>query len=344
MTQRKMALITGATGFVGRHLCPELKKAGFNLRAVFTELKPSLHGLSEIEWIKLDSINRHTNWNLALQGGITHVIHLAAVAHRITPKDQVRDSVYDEVNHLGTARLAKAVAETQSVQRFIFMSSIGAVTNLSEGLVDESTDCHPDTAYGKSKLSAEKALQEIFRESRVEWCIFRSPLLYGPGNPGNMERLLKLLKLKVPLPLRSVRNRRSFLYVGNLVNALCLALEHPAAARKIFCISDGNEMSTADLLLGLGCASGRSVRLFPFPRWGLHLLGQIGSLLTRMSGHSFGFDAPAMEKLCGSLPVDSSLFRRTCGWKPPYTIEEGLQATVAQSVKLVSHSDWTGCV
>lgn len=326
--QRKLVLITGATGFVGHHLCPALKKAGFNLRAVFIESKPPAAWPGEMEWVKLDPIGAATDWYPALRGGVTHVVHLAAIAHRIAPKDQVDDSAYDEVNHLGTAQLARAVAQTPSVRRFFFMSSIGAVTSLSDEMVNEQTPCHPDTAYGKSKLSAEQALRQIFSESQVDWCIFRPPLLYGPGNPGNMERLLRLLKLNVPLPLRSVRNRRSFLYVGNLVSAICVALEHPAAARKIFCVSDGEEMSTADLLRGLARASGQPVRLFPFPRSGLHLLGQIGSLVTRITGRSVGFDAPAIEKLCGSLPVDSSLFRQTCGWKPPFTIEEGLEATV----------------
>src|ERR1035437_954085 len=328
MMQRKLVLITGATGFVGRHLCPELKKAGFNLRAVFIESKPPAAWPGEMEWVKLDPIGPATDWYPALRGGVTHVVHLAAIAHRIAPKDQVDDSAYDELNHLGTAQLARAVALTPLVRRFFFMSSIGAVTSLSDEMVNEQTPCHPDTAYGKSKLSAEQALRQIFSESQVEWCIFRPPLLYGPGNPGNMERLLRLLKLNVPLPLRSVRNRRSFLYVGNLVSAMSVALEHPAAARKIFCVSDGEEMSTAGLLRGLARASRQPVRLFPFPRSGLHLLGQIGSFVTRMTGRSVGFDAPAIEKLCGSLPVDGSFFRRTCGWKPPFTVEEGLVATV----------------
>jgi nucleoside-diphosphate-sugar epimerase len=329
--ERKLILITGATGFVGHHLCPELKKAGYDMRAVFIEAKPPAGWPAEMEWIKLDSIGPNTDWDRVLQGGVTHVLHLAAIAHRIAPKDQLDDSAYDEVNHLGTAQLARAVAQTPSVRRFFFMSSIGAVTSLSDEMVNEQTPCHPDTAYGKSKLSAEQALQQIFSESQVEWCIFRPPLLYGPGNPGNMERLMKLLKLRVPLPLSAVRNRRSFLYVGNLVSAICLALEHPAAARRIFCVSDGVEVSTADLLRGLGRASGQSVRLFPFPRSGLYLLGQIGSFITQVTGRSIGFDGPAIEKLCGSLPVDNSLFRQTCGWKPPFTVEEGLAVTVGRS-------------
>ena len=280
--ERKLILITGATGFVGRHLCPELKKAGFKLRAVYIEPKPPIGWPEEMEWIKLDNIGPAADWNLALQGGVTHVAHLAAIAHRIAAKDQVADSIYDEVNHLGTAQLAKAVAQMPTVRRFFFMSSIGAVASLSDEVVNERTPCHPDTAYGRSKLSAEKAIQEIFSESQVDWCIFRPPLLYGPGNPGNMERLLKLLHLPLPLPLGSIRNRRTFLYVGNLVDAICVALEHPAAARQVFCVSDGEELSTTGLLRGLGRASSRSVRIFPFPMSGLRVLGAFGEWLNTL--------------------------------------------------------------
>ncbi|MCX6924751.1 MAG: NAD-dependent epimerase/dehydratase family protein [Verrucomicrobia bacterium] len=326
--ERKLALITGATGFVGRHLCPKLEKAGYALRAVYIEPEPPKGWPENMEWIKLDHIGPDTNWNPALRGGVTHVVHLAAIAHRIAPKDQVADASYDEVNHLGTAELARAAALTPSVRRFFFMSSIGAVTSLSDQVVNEQTPCHPDTAYGRSKLAAENAIQEILRKGQVGWCIFRPPLLYGPANPGNMERLLKLLKLPLPLPLGSIRNRRAFLYVGNLVDAICVALEHPAAARQVFCISDGEELSTTDLLRRLSRVSRRSVRLFPFPMSGLRVLGTLGEWLRTITGRSMGLDRQVVEKLCGSLSVDSSFFRQTCGWTPPFTVEEGLMRTV----------------
>lgn len=325
---QRLVLLTGATGFVGRHLCPKLSEAGFNLRAVYIEPKPPAGWPERMEWIKLDNVGPATDWHPALQGGVTHVIHLAAIAHRITPKDQVADSIYDEVNHLGTAQLARTVAQTLSVRRFFFMSSIGAVTGLSDEVVNERTPCHPDNAYGRSKLAAEQAIERILSKSQVDWCIFRPPLLYGPGNPGNMERLLKLLHLPLPLPLGSIRNRRTFLYVGNLVDALCVALEHPAAARQVFCVADGEELSTAGLLRRLGRASHRPVRLFPFPMFGLRLLGVLGSWFQAVTGRSIGIDRPAIEKLCGSLAVDNSLFRQTCGWKPPFSVEEGLMRTV----------------
>lgn len=326
--KRKLVLVTGATGFVGRHLCPELKKAGYGLRAVFIEPSPPPGWPEGMEWIKVDHIGPSTDWRPALAGGVTHVVHLAAIAHRVAPKAQVDDSIYDQVNHQGTAQLARAVAQTPAVRRFFFMSSIGAVTSLSDQIVNEQTPCHPDTAYGRTKLCAENAIQEILKESRVDWCIFRPPLLYGPGNPGNMERLLKLLKLPIPLPLGSIRNRRTFLYVGNLVDAICVALEHPAAARQFFCVSDGDELSTTDLLRRLGRATNRSVRFFPFPLSGLRVLGTLGEWVRGITGLSIGVDRQAVEKLCGSLSVDSSFFRQTCGWTPPFSVEKGLISTV----------------
>lgn len=322
----KLALVTGATGFVGRHLCPALDLAGYSLRALHVEPDPPRDWPVGIEWVKIDGIGPRTEWADALDGGVTHIVHLAAIAHRTAPNEQVSDDTYDEVNHQGTAQLVRAVAKTTSVKRLFFMSSIGAVTNGAEAPVCEDTFCRPDTAYGCSKLAAEKAVEITLAPTPIDWCIFRAPLLYGPGNPGNMDRLLRLLKLPLPLPFASVRNRRSFLFVGNLVSAILVALEHPAAARRVFCVSDGEELSTPKLLRYLAEASGKRVWLFPLPFWGLRLLGGLGSGVTRLTGKSLGFDLPAVEKLSASLSVDSTRFRQACGWSPPFSVEQGLEA------------------
>jgi nucleoside-diphosphate-sugar epimerase len=280
--------------------------------------------------MKCDSIGPGSDWSGLLGGGVTHVVHLAGLAHRIASKDQVPDSMYDQVNHLATAQLVKAVAATPSVRRFIFVSSIGAVTSASDWPVNEQTPCQPDSAYGRSKLAAENAIQSILGSSVADWCIVRPPLLYGPGNPGNMARLLKLLEFPVPLPLASVHNRRSFLYVGNLVDAILRMLTHPGTARKTFCLGDGQDVSTPDLIRKLGQAAGRPARLFPFPLIGLRLLGSGMGLLSSLTGRSFGLDLSCVEKFCSSLPVDSSHFCTTCAWTPPFTMDEGLRATVSR--------------
>lgn len=332
--QSPVVLVTGASGFVGRHLCQALHDHGYRIRAVFIEPSPPQGWPKEIEWIKIEEIGPVTSWEAILDQHITHVVHLAAIAHRTHPKSQVDEATYDRINHLGTAQLAKAAARAPALQRFFFMSSIGAVASLSDREITEETPCCPDTAYGRSKLAAERAIEQILGRSPVDWCIFRPPLLYGPGNPGNMERLLKLLQLPFPLPLATVKNRRSFLYVGNLANAILLALEHPQAARKVFCISDGFDLSTPELIRELGRTMGRPVRLWPCPLTGLKWMGNLGSVFSSLTGRSIGVDRASLEKLCGSLIVNDSCFRQTCGWTPPYTLPEGLAATMRKSAPL----------
>jgi len=327
---RGFVLVTGATGFLGKQLCPALLRKGYRVRATYRG--PIGAGFSEnggVEWVSAGCIDRETIWDGILKGGISHVVHLAAVAHRVGPKAQVPDSVYDEVNHLATVALAQAVARTSSIGRFIFISSIGAVTSLSDVPVTSATSCHPDSAYGASKLAAELGIQNAFGNAATEWCILRPPLLYGPGNPGNMARLLSLLKLHIPLPFGSIRNRRTFLYVGNLVDAILVALEHRGAVRNVFCIGDIPDLSTPDLMRALGNAAGEQVRLLPFPIPALRLVGRLGGFVTRVTGRSMGFDEQAIDKLCGSLPVDSSRFRKMCDWCPPFSMQHGLQTTVA---------------
>lgn len=320
--------MTGATGFVGSHLCRSLVDDGYLVIAVHTRRIPPFGWPEQIEWKRIAEIGPNTDWSEILRGGITHVVHLAAIVHRVYPTSDVGDEIYERTNHLGTAQLARAVMRTPSVQRFFFMSSVGAVTSLSSDVVNLKTPCNPNTAYGKSKLSAERAIQEILRETRVDWCIFRSPLIYGPGNPGNMGRLLKLLYWNIPLPFGSINNHRTFLYIGNLVDAILVALKHAGAVHQIFFVTDDEEVSTTELMRRLANAAGQPARLFSFPVIGLRFAGMLGDWLIALTGKSYGLDHQAIEKLCGSLSVDGSHFRESCQWKPPFTMEEGLRATI----------------
>lgn len=325
-----LVLITGASGFVGGQLCPLLRMTGYKVRGTYFRRIPPPNSAAEMDWIHIPSIGANTDWAECLADGVTHVVHLAAVAHRIATDTEVPDSVYDAVNNLGTAQLAKAVARTPSVRRFLFVSSIGAICNISEATVDESTPCCPSTAYGKSKLAAEESVRSALNNTPVEWCILRCPLLYGPDNPGNMKRLLRLMELGVPLPLGSVNNRRSLLYVGNLIDAIRIALEHPNVARNLYCLSDGIDISTTDLLRKLSEAAERGSLLFPFPKLGLRVLGKISDIIGRAAGQSLPTNSKAIEKLCGSLTVNGTRFRRDCAWRPPFTIDQGLRATVIE--------------
>ncbi|HEY4301537.1 MAG TPA: NAD-dependent epimerase/dehydratase family protein [Candidatus Didemnitutus sp.] len=322
---RPVVLVTGGTGFVGRNLIPALAAAGFAVRATHRNPLPS--SAPAAEWLLIPDRPEVRDWKLPLAGA-THVVHLAALAHRMGRGGEVAESEYNVANHVATARLAEAVAAAGGIQRFIFVSSIGAVCPMSDQPVDENTPCRPVTAYGRSKLAAEQAVKRVLASSTSDWCILRPPLVYGPGNPGNLNRLLGLIRRRWPLPFGSIRNRRSLIYVGNLVDAVRVVLECPAASRCTFGLSDGILMSTPDLVRALAAAEGLSPRIFPFPVWALRFTAYAARTASALRGGDGARAADSLEKLCTSLAVDDSLFRRTCGWRPPHAIADGLRSAV----------------
>jgi nucleoside-diphosphate-sugar epimerase len=180
----------------------------------------------------------------------------------------------------------------------------------------------PDTPYGTSKRDAELSIQRILLPAKADWCIVRPCLVYGANNPGNMRRLMQLLESGLPLPLRSVANRRSFLYVGNLVAAIEQCLESPRASRQIFNLSDGVAFSTPDLLRLLANLTNRSARLFPFPAAGLKAVGKLGDVLSWIFRRPVPVDSYSVERLLGSLEVDIGFIQTTLGWKPPFSPEQ----------------------
>jgi len=240
----------------------------------------------------------------------------------------------------GTRALAKQAAQA-GVTHFVFMSSLHAVAAGSDVRISDETEPQPTSAYGRSKLDAEKAIQEELRTSGCAWTILRPPLVYGPGNQANFGLLLKLVKTGIPLPLASVRNRRSFIYVGNLVDLISKCLGNAKAFGKVYLPSDGEDVSTSELVraiarahagveqgegsrergAGDGVARGESrvagkAKLFRFPPSLLKATGWLPGL-------------GALHKLTSSLYVDSEPLRHDLGWTPPFTMEQGLRRTLA---------------
>jgi len=322
----KSVLLTGATGFLGRHLARALSASGCRVRAASRRPADCRSANPDLDWVGVDAIGRQTEWGPLLEG-VDVVIHAAAVAHRITRRDQVPESVYDEVNHRGTERLA-ACARRAGVRRFVLISSIGAVADASEVVIDEVTPCAPTTAYGRSKRAAELALAAQLAGSECEWCVLRPPLLYGPGHSGNMGRLLRLIRLPLPLPFGAIHNRRSVMYVGNLVSAVQVAATHPAAGGQVFCVADSETLSTPQLIAALGRASGRPIWMVDASLPALQRIGRIGDVLGTWTGRSPGFDSESVRKLCGSLSLSSARIRERCGWEPPVRLADGLSATM----------------
>ncbi len=308
----KLIVVTGATGFIGCHLLPTLDNQNLQIvLAVRHHLSKELN--SDCKVVNVGEIEENTDWTEALKE-VDTVIHLAARAHQLNDQAINPEAEFLRVNYEGTKTLVKQ-AIASGVKHFIFISSIGAMTTLSEHALTEESPCRPDSPYGRSKLQAEQSLIELCRNSSMTWTILRPTLVYGAGNPGNMERLMKLIKTGFPLPLGAINNQKSFLYVDNLVDAIITCINHPNAKNKTFIVSDGEDLSTTDLIRRLAKALGKSPLLLPIP-------AELLRLTTKLLGK-----ADIGDRLLGSLQVDSGKIRQMLDWTPPYTVDQGLQAT-----------------
>lgn len=310
-------LVTGASGFVGRHMVAELLRRSIKVRAAVRAGGTARLPVSEAEVVWLSGSGLAVaDWADAV-AGCRVVIHLAARAH------VVRDEHADPAKafHLANvdfARACAAAAASAGVERFIFMSSVGVHGGASETRpFHAGSDLAPHTPYAHSKADAERALTEDVRGSGMALTVIRPPLVYGPGAPGNFGALVRAVARGWPLPLGLVtHNRRGFVAIDNLVALIVTCLDHPAAANQAFLVSDGEDLSTADLLRRLGAAMGRPARLLPVPVRGL-------ALGAKLLGKPEVF-----QSLCGSLQVDMDKTRELLGWRPPIGVDEGLRRAV----------------
>lgn len=310
-------LVTGANGFIGRSLCARLVAEGWRVRATVrrtgAEVVPGAVAKTVV-------VSGSTDWVEVLRG-IDVVIHLAARVHVMKEQEADPRAAFHQTNVAGTERLVRAAA-TARVRRLIFLSTIGVHGNIQAGgSITEQAPVRPHNLYSRSKLEAEQSMRRVSESSGLETVVVRAPLVYGPGNPGNFLRLLRLVRAGWPLPLASVRNRRSFVYVDNLVDAILLCASHPKASGRTFAISDGQDSSTPELVRELAELLGRPARLLPFPPALLRAIAR----LTGLSG--------VADSLTASLVVDTRLIRSELGWTPPRTLKEGLKATAEWYLK-----------
>lgn len=304
-------VVTGATGFVGTVLCDLLAASGYEVAPAVRSKSGLSHG------VVVGNLNASTDWRSALIG-CDAAIHLAARVHVLGDAAQNPLALYRATNTEATLNLARQAADA-GVKRFVFISSIKVNGEGTDAAYRESDTPAPADAYAISKWEAEQGLRRIACETGLEVVILRPPLVYGPGVKANFLRLMRMVERGWPLPLGAIRNRRSLLYLGNLVDAIRLCVEHPAAAGQTFLLDDGEAVSTPDLIRAVAHAMGRSARLPAVP---VSVVEFAGALLGKRA---------AVARLTGSLWVDSSLIRSRLNWAPPYSMEAGLAATVASS-------------
>lgn len=267
-----------------------------------------------IEQVIVEPLGPNTVWEKAL-AGIDTVIHLAARVHIM--EDTATDPLteFRTVNTEGTKRLASEAARC-GVKRLVFISSIKVNGEESPEAYSECSPTEPTDPYGISKLEAELALRQIEAETGLEVVIIRPTLVYGPGVKANFLNMIKVIDSGLPLPFASIRNKRSLIYVGNFVDTIALCSMHPLAAGETFLVSDDQDISTPNLILKTALAMGVRTLLLPVP------LGFLG-IITRLSGKTAVF-----KRLSGSLTVDCSKIKCTLGWKPLFTLEQGLCETI----------------
>jgi nucleoside-diphosphate-sugar epimerase len=306
--------LTGANGFVGsrvfsqlgRH--PKFQVAGLCRRLPQGVSRSELHAVGDLQQADLT----------ALLEGKNVLIHAAARAHII--RDEFADpwAEYHRVNVEGTLSLARQAAAA-GVKRFIFISSIGVNGNVNSRPYHADDYPNPAEPYAQSKWEAEQRLIQLAAETGMEVVIIRPPLVYGPGAPGNFGSLVRWVEKGIPLPLGAIHNKRSLVGIDNLVDLIVRCIDHPAAANQVFLAGDGADLSTTELLRGVGEAMGKPARLIPVPAG----LLQFGATL-------LGKKAMA-QRLLGSLQVDISKTCELLDWKPPYTVQEGLRRCFERS-------------
>jgi nucleoside-diphosphate-sugar epimerase len=309
----KNVLITGSTGFVGRPLCEKLLLKGYCVRGSVRNAEATANLPAGVQSAPIESIGPDTDWSAALTG-IDTVIHLAARVHVMDETAGDPLIAYRQVNVAGTENLARQAA-AHGVRRLVFLSSVKVNGEETEIPYSEQTHPDPRDPYGVSKLEAENVLRKVAVETGLEVVIIRPPLVYGPGVKANFHNLLKIVERGVPLPLAGITNARSLIFLGNLIDAIITCATHPQAAGQTFLVSDGEDVSTPQLIRQLATALDRPARLLPFPPSLMRLAG-------KLTGKSM-----AVDRLLGSLVVDSGKIRRELGWQPPFSMAEGLAET-----------------
>jgi UDP-N-acetyl-alpha-D-quinovosamine dehydrogenase len=305
-------LVTGATGFVGRHLCAMLSAAGYAVRIAVRGASNS--PTIEAERIVIGDLGRSTEWDAAL-ADVDVVLHLAARAHVLDETDSAAD-LYAETNALGTLRLA-TVAAAAGVRRLIYVSSVKVNGEETKGRAYTAADePDPRDAYAISKWRAEQHVREVGERSGMDFVIVRPPLVYGVGVRANFLRLLGWVASGWPLPLGAIHNQRSLVSVWNLCDFLVSLTGSGLGARDTWMVSDGEDLSTPDLVRRIASAMRKRVTLLPVPP---PILSAGAALI--------GWRSQA-ARLCGSLVVDTSRTRELVGWAPPLTVDEGLARTV----------------
>ncbi|QUM87866.1 SDR family oxidoreductase [Moritella sp. 36] len=306
-------LVTGSSGFVGQRVLEIGAAKGWDCLAQVR--KGTVRG-EVVKEVMVPFIDSSTDWSHALNG-VDCIIHCAARVHQMKESDAEALVAYNEVNTLGTLHLARQAADS-GVKRFVFLSSIkvnGEFTDVGDPF-SVKVNQPPIDPYGKSKFDAEVGLRIIAEETGLEVVIIRPPLVYGPGVKANFQSMMSWVTKGVPLPLGAINNKRSLVFIDNLVDLIVTTVIHRNAVNRTFLVSDDHDVSTTQLLNAISVATSKSPRLLPIPMSWIQFVAKLVG------------KPKIAQRICGSLQVDISDTKQELNWMPPISFEEGIKQTV----------------
>lgn len=316
----KNILVTGANGFIGQALCVRLAKEGFIVRGqIFDTSNQAFNIKAEekgIELLATGDLRTFNQWPKLLNN-VEVIIHLAAKVHDLAKDQEQNIAEYRSVNNTLTGQIARQAAKT-GVKKIVFVSTVkvNGENTLVGYSFKENDEPQPQDAYAQSKYEAEEELRKISAETGLQTVIVRLPLVYGPGVKANFLRLIKFVDKGIPLPLRRVNNKRSMIYLSNLVDVLTQCINNEKSSNQTFLVSDGHDMSTPDLIVMIAAALNKKPHLISLPIGILNKLGKVAG------------KTQEMERLTGSLVVDITKINTVLRWKPPFSAETGIKETI----------------
>lgn len=317
-------LVTGAAGFIGQHLVRRLRRDGHAVRALVRTTVPprdSIRGADNVIGDVCDAVAMK-----AAVDGCDRIFHLAGVAH--AQDGQVDNTHHWAVTVEGTRNVLNG-AVAAGVREVVYVSSVKAMGESTNGCLDESSPPDPQTAYGHARLAAERLVMEYGLTQGLHVTCLRLPLVYGCPVKGNLFRMIAAIDRGIFPPLPELGNRRSMVHVTDVVQAAVRAAEIPAAKGQCYIVTDGQTYSTRELYERICRSLGKEIPAWHVPVWTLKVLGGLGDAIGRVLGRRFMFDSDALDKLIGSAWYSSEKISRELGYRPVRCFEDALPEMIA---------------
>lgn len=318
-------LVTGADGFLGKHFLAALAERGIPTRAMLQRSVGEVHLPGDPQIVRAELLEPASL--VPAVEDVTHIVHLAARVHMMNDPAPEPEKAYFQVNVEGTRSLLAAAAQA-NVRHFLLMSTVKAMGEEEVGLFDENTAPSPTTPYGRSKLAAEQVVFELAEQYGIHASVTRLPMVYGPGAKGNVLRLLDAASRGKRLPVGTIDNRRSMVYVGNVVDAALAVLESPSSAGQVYLVCDERPYSTREFYSAICQAMGKGPLLRNVPLWLLKVMGRCGDLAGLILRRQMPVDSGVVRRIAGDLCFSAQKITEQVGFVPKVSLAEGIQETV----------------